>query len=173
MLRARAGNPPRQHLAALGDEAAQQLDVLVVDVVDLVRAELADFAPAEKSAATALVAALRVLVAGLAAAARAALLRSTKWHDAYASMSAPSNIMSPESSSFSPCGPSPGCRSGGNPRATRRRRDSSVRLVRARSALIADSSTRTIRWRSNPSVTLRRRSISFINSPEPVITSRT
>src|SRR6186997_863600 len=78
MLRARAGNPPRQHLAALGDEAAQQLDVLVVDVVDLVRAELADFTTAEKSAATTLVAALGVFVAGLTAATRAALFRSTK-----------------------------------------------------------------------------------------------
>src|SRR6187549_3049304 len=94
MLRARAGNPPRQHLAALGDEAAQQLDVLVVDVVDLVRAELADLPAAEKPAATTLVAGLAVFVAGLASAARAALLRTTKWHDAYASMSAPSNIMS-------------------------------------------------------------------------------
>src|SRR4030095_14620834 len=100
MLRARAGNPPRQHLAALGNEAAQQLDVLVVDVVDLVRAELADFPAAEKSAATRLVPARGVFAAGLAAAARAALLRSTKCHDAYASISAPSNIMSPESSSF-------------------------------------------------------------------------
>src|SRR6188768_2865127 len=81
MLRARAGNPPRQHLAALGDEAAQQLDVLVVDVVDLVRAELADFTTAEKAAATTLVAALGVFVAGLAAAARAALFRSTKRHE--------------------------------------------------------------------------------------------
>src|SRR6185436_11483450 len=165
--------PARQYLATLGDEAAQQLDVLVVDVVDLVRAELADFTAAEKTAATTLVAALGVFVARLAAAARAALPRSTKWHDAYASISAPSNIMSPESSSLSPCGPSPGCRSGGRPRATRRRRDSSVRLVRARSALIVCSSTRTIRWRSGPSVTFSRRSISFISSPLPLITSRT
>src|SRR5215210_4402160 len=81
MLRAGAGNPPRQHLAALGNEAAQQLDVLVVDVVDLVRAELADFPAPEKSAATPL---LAVFFAGFrvfAAAAGAALLWSTKRHD--------------------------------------------------------------------------------------------
>src|SRR5436190_23905113 len=108
MLRARAGNPPRQHLAALGDEAAQQLDVLVVDVVDLVRAELADLTTAEKAAASTLLAIFAVFVAGLAPPAGTAFLRTTKCHDAYASISAPSNIMSPESSSFSPCGPSPG-----------------------------------------------------------------
>ena len=34
--------PPRLDLAALGDELHQQLHVLVVDVVDLLRAELAD-----------------------------------------------------------------------------------------------------------------------------------
>ena len=45
------GDAARQHLAALRDEAAQQLDVLVVDVVDLVRAELADLAAAEQAAA--------------------------------------------------------------------------------------------------------------------------
>src|SRR5688572_17502912 len=81
MLRTGAGNPPRQHLATLGDEAGQQLDVLVVDVVDLVRAELADLAPAEESAATALRAGLVAALCILAAAARAALFRSTKRHD--------------------------------------------------------------------------------------------
>jgi hypothetical protein len=81
MLRARAGNPPRQHLAALGDKAAQQLDVLVVDVVDLVRAELADLAAPEKAAATTLSAGLVAGLAVFAAAARAALLRTTKRHD--------------------------------------------------------------------------------------------
>src|SRR6266545_1150837 len=42
------GDPPRQDLRALGDELLQQLHVLVVDVVDLVRAELADLAAAEE-----------------------------------------------------------------------------------------------------------------------------
>ena len=51
VLGAGSRNPPRQHLAALGDEAAQQLDVLVVDVVDLVRAELADSHAAHQAAA--------------------------------------------------------------------------------------------------------------------------
>src|SRR6185503_17605893 len=82
MLRARAGNPPRQHFAALGNEAAQQLDVLVVDVVDLVRAELADLATTKEPAAAltraGLVARLGVLAA---AAAPAVLLRSIKRHD--------------------------------------------------------------------------------------------
>src|SRR4030095_4197787 len=40
--RARARDAPRQHLGALGHEALQEFHVLVVDVVDLVRAELAD-----------------------------------------------------------------------------------------------------------------------------------
>src|SRR5687768_18389245 len=81
VLRAGAGNPPRQHLASLGDEAAQQLDVLVVDVVDLVRAELADLAAPEKSAASTLIAGLVAGLRILAPAARAALFRSTKRHD--------------------------------------------------------------------------------------------
>src|SRR5262245_66521664 len=43
-----ARNPPRQDLRALGDELLQELDVLVIDVVDLVGAELTDLAPAEE-----------------------------------------------------------------------------------------------------------------------------
>src|SRR5207237_98483 len=72
------GDAPRQNLAALGHEGTEQLDVLIVDVVDLVRAELADFAPAEQRAALALflIAGLLVLVAA-AAAARASL---STWH---------------------------------------------------------------------------------------------
>src|SRR5262249_9166452 len=38
---ARAGDAPRKDLAALGDEALEQLDVLPVDVLELLRAELA------------------------------------------------------------------------------------------------------------------------------------
>src|SRR5580765_1050345 len=45
--RAGAGNTARQNLAALGHERTQQLHVLVVDIVDLVRAELADLPAAE------------------------------------------------------------------------------------------------------------------------------
>src|ERR671914_172589 len=82
MLRARARDAPRQHLAALRHEAAQQLDVLVVDVVDLVRAELADFATPEEPAA--LAGALRVFVLVVAAAAASAARPAslcTHWHD--------------------------------------------------------------------------------------------
>ena len=46
MDRADSADPPRQDLAALGDEVGEQLSVLVVDVGDLLGAELADaFAP--------------------------------------------------------------------------------------------------------------------------------
>src|SRR4051812_7880074 len=58
--RAGPGDPARQDLAALGHERTNQLRVLVVDVVDLVRAELADLAAAEQRAALTL-----RLVAGL------------------------------------------------------------------------------------------------------------
>src|SRR3546814_554096 len=44
VLRARAGDPPRQDLRALGHEGGQQLHVLVVDLLDLVRTELAHLA---------------------------------------------------------------------------------------------------------------------------------
>src|SRR5262245_17011759 len=47
MERTRSRNAPRQNLGPLGDERHQELHVLVVDVVDLVRAELADFATTE------------------------------------------------------------------------------------------------------------------------------
>src|SRR3954470_20819403 len=41
-------NPPRQDLRALGNELLEQLDVFVVDVVDLVGAELTDLPPPEE-----------------------------------------------------------------------------------------------------------------------------
>src|SRR5690606_10480291 len=53
MLRAHARDPPRLDLAALRDERRQQLHVLVVHVVDLLDAELADAPAAEESAAPA------------------------------------------------------------------------------------------------------------------------
>src|SRR3954452_9085239 len=43
-----ARDPPRQDLRALGDELLQELDVLVIDVVDLVGAELTDLPPPEE-----------------------------------------------------------------------------------------------------------------------------
>src|SRR5215470_4166674 len=51
----RAGprDPARKDLRPLGHERHQQLRVLVVDVIDLVRAELADLAPAEHRTALA------------------------------------------------------------------------------------------------------------------------
>src|SRR5437763_9678764 len=67
--RAGARDPARQDLAALGHERADELHVLVVDVVDLVRAELADLAPAEQRAALPLFLVPRLLVAPAAAAA--------------------------------------------------------------------------------------------------------
>jgi len=50
VARAAAGDAPWDDLAALGDEGPQPADILVVDEVDLVRAELADLAPAEAPA---------------------------------------------------------------------------------------------------------------------------
>src|SRR5947209_17560787 len=69
--RAGARDAPRQDLAALGHERSDQLHVLVVDVVDLVRAELADLATAEQRAALSLFLVARFLVAAAAAAAAA------------------------------------------------------------------------------------------------------
>src|SRR6185295_4401904 len=67
--RARARDPARQDLAALRHERPEQLHVLVVDVVDLVRAELADLAAAEHRTALAL-ARHALLAAAPAASAR-------------------------------------------------------------------------------------------------------
>src|SRR5580765_1565884 len=81
VLGAGSGNAPRQDLAALGHERPDQLDVLVVDVVDLVRAELADLATAEQRAALSLFLVARFLVAGPAAPAAAAPRSSlSEWH---------------------------------------------------------------------------------------------
>src|SRR5262245_33841840 len=77
MLRAGAEHAPRQDLAALGRERPQQLDVLVVDVVDLVRAELADLAAPEE-VALALLLAAAPRGAGAAGAARAASRLATE-----------------------------------------------------------------------------------------------
>src|SRR4249920_863109 len=75
--RACPGNPPRQNLAALRHERRQQLDVLVVDVVDLVRAELADLPAAEHRAALALFLVAGLLVSPLAAGTGTL---SKRWH---------------------------------------------------------------------------------------------
>jgi hypothetical protein len=47
---ATSGDPARNDLAALGDEAAEATHVFVVDEVDLVRAELANFSAPEAAA---------------------------------------------------------------------------------------------------------------------------
>src|SRR5262249_12284897 len=67
--RARARDPPRLDLPALGQERRQQPDVLVIDVVDLLRAELAHAATAEKASTRGVTALAFVLVAALAPAA--------------------------------------------------------------------------------------------------------
>src|ERR1700709_750883 len=48
MVGAGPRDPPRQDLGALRDELLEELDVLVIDVIDLVGAELTDLAPAEE-----------------------------------------------------------------------------------------------------------------------------
>src|SRR6478736_10241589 len=63
----RARDPAREDLPALRHERAQQLHVLVVDVVDLVRAELADLAAAEHRPALSLRFVCGFLVAAAAA----------------------------------------------------------------------------------------------------------
>src|SRR6185503_15907546 len=78
MQGAGARDAPRQNLASLRHERPEQLDVLVVDVVDLVRAELADLAAPEQRAALPLFLVARLLVAAAApAAARSPL---SEWH---------------------------------------------------------------------------------------------
>jgi len=70
---------PRGRIGDVGrHERRQQLDVLVVDVVDLVRAELADLPAAEHRAALALFLVARFLLAALAARSRSL---SKWWHD--------------------------------------------------------------------------------------------
>src|SRR4051812_17952069 len=172
--RARAGDAPRQDLAALRHERLQQLHVLVVDIVDLVRAELADLAPPEQPAAPLrlrLVARRRVRAAAptqpaAAAGAPGSLLHR---HDYTPTSSKPPSSRSSLSRRFSPS-----CTSGGSPRAIRRRCCCDVRRVRVRLTTLSSSSTRTMMCRMTLSVTtFRRRSISFISSPLPLITSRT
>src|SRR5688572_3265210 len=65
-------DPARLDLAALRQERHQQPHVLVVDVVDLLRAELADAAAAEEPAAGAIAPLVLVRVSPLRAAAAAA-----------------------------------------------------------------------------------------------------
>src|SRR6476660_3465277 len=73
VLGAGAEHPARQDLAPLGHEPGEELHVLVVDVVDLVRAELADLPAPEEVALACVLAAAAPGSAGTAAStARAA-----------------------------------------------------------------------------------------------------
>src|SRR4051812_30600794 len=166
-----ARDATRQDLGALGNERHQQLRILVVDVVDLLSADLAPLAAAKHRAALPVLAlrsggAVRRLAAATATAAAEASLAAV--HRSTSAMSKRSSRSSSRSR-----WPSPGARSAGRPRAVRRRRDVSVRLLRVRSMTVCSSSMRTTRCRMIRSVTLKRRSISFITSPPPLITSRT
>src|SRR5260221_6111647 len=168
VLRARPGNPARLDLAPLRDERGEQTDVFIVDVVDLVRAELADTPAPEEAAAGALP--LLVLVVLLRAAAPAATTT-------FAAHRCPSASRPITPSSWSSLSRSPrrsdACGSGGRPRAVRRRAWVALRSLRSRSATRRSSSTRTVRCRMIVSVTRRRRSISFIISPPPEMVSTT
>src|SRR5207247_1778027 len=78
---ARPRDPPRQHLPALGHERADDLYVLVVDVVDLVRAELADLAPTEHRTPLSFFLVTGLLVAIAPAPATTAARSSlSEWH---------------------------------------------------------------------------------------------
>ena len=175
MRRAGARDPARQHLAALRHEGPQQLDVLVVDVVDLVRAELADLPAPEQRAPLVVLPCRRRVRRGLP---MSVLVRLSGRLPLQRLLQMPCLDLRRRSRFASvvvicAAGLRRGCRSGGRPRATRRRCESSLRRVRARSMTRFSSSTRTVRWRMTWSLTRSRRSISFISSPEPLITSRT
>src|SRR5439155_23694563 len=140
----RARNPPGQDLAALGHEGTEQLDILVVDIVDLVRAELAHLPPPEHRPPLRLLLVGVFLIRTAAAAATATAASLSKWHR-YTSIA---SKRSSSGSSVSDERPSPGCRWGGSPRRTRRRSDSLCRLVRVRPMTFFSSSTRTMMWRT-------------------------
>jgi hypothetical protein len=71
MRRANAGQATGNDLAAFGNEGRKETDVLVVDAVDLIGAELADLLAPEEFAST-------FAAAGRASTA-ATLARSTLW----------------------------------------------------------------------------------------------
>src|ERR1043165_2660042 len=75
--RARPGDAARKDLPALGDELLQRLQVLVVDVLDLLHAELADALAAVEEL---LLPALLSRSAGGTAATRAGTTRSSRSH---------------------------------------------------------------------------------------------
>src|SRR5690348_15455790 len=134
-------NTARQNLGPLRHEGEQQLRVLVVDVVDLVRAELAHLAAAEHRTALAVLALTRTAATALLGAET-----STSVHRSIPrSRSLPMSKRSSRSSSASPRWPSPGWRSAGRPRATRRRCEVAERAALVRSMTACVSSTRTTR----------------------------
>src|SRR5262245_37330657 len=78
MHRARARDPARQDLAAFRHERAQQFHILVVNVVNLIGAELTHFAAPEHRPALPLLFLAALFVA--AASATAARSSLSKWH---------------------------------------------------------------------------------------------
>src|SRR3989442_5672824 len=84
-------HPPGKDLAAFGDEGRQQLHVLVVHVVDLVRTELADLAAAEEVALARVLlpaAGASALAVPSAATSPAATTTATEAHSGTSSLSA-------------------------------------------------------------------------------------
>src|SRR3569832_128335 len=77
MQRARSGNAAGKNLAALGDELLQRLDVLVVDVLELLDAELADALAAVEELLLAALLSTGTGVATIAAAGTSAHARTT------------------------------------------------------------------------------------------------
>src|SRR5436309_3269625 len=152
-------HPPGKHLAALGDEGGQELHVLVVDVVDLVRAELADLAPAEEVA-------LALVLPPAAARATARGPRSP-------TPAAPAPAAAVAEAARAHCCTSSWTGEVRSDIRPRRFSSSAVRLALRRSALRRSSSTRTVRKRTTPSVTRRRRSTSLTRVCPPSVTMRT
>src|SRR5262245_35291380 len=98
-----SGDPARDDLCALGHERYQELRVLIVDVVDLLRAEFADLAPPEHRPTRAV---LPLLPLGRPAATTAARTSSAV-HRTSSALNR-SSWSSSRSSSKSPRCPSPG-----------------------------------------------------------------
>src|SRR5687768_7503641 len=156
MLGAGPEHPAGKDLAPLGDEPGQELHVLVVDVVDLVRAELADLATPEEVtlplvlvARPALAAARPAPPAGATGAPSAAARTSAAATEAHRGTSSESGTEGME----------PG-RGVTGPRAFLFS-SSAARRARRRSAFFSSSSTRTVMNLTTPSVTRMRRSTSL------------
>src|SRR6185503_15095116 len=133
-----------KNLAPLGDEALEELDVLPVDVLQLLRAELADLAPPHEELLTR--PALRVLAGGAPAPGTSG--SSAHSHD---------SLLSALSALSSAAGAASVGSAGG-------RGGRLIAFLRSLSVILAwrfnSSSTRTARWRSTWSDSPMRRSAS-------------